>query len=67
MWAWDGFAVFGGAVLDLEDFLVSNLFLPLGSLVYLPVSYTHLPFWHFVPPPPAGTDSPRAGEKCHHR
>ena len=23
------------AVLDLEDFLVSNLFLPLGSLVYL--------------------------------
>lgn len=35
IWAWDGFAVFGGAVLDLEDFLVSNLFLPLGSLVYL--------------------------------
>ena len=35
LWAWDGFAVFGGAVLDLEDFLVSNLFLPLGSLVYL--------------------------------
>ena len=35
VWAWDGFAVFGGAVLDLEDFLVSNLFLPLGSLVYL--------------------------------
>ena len=33
--AWDGFAVFGGAVLDVEDFLVSNLFLPLGSLVYL--------------------------------
>ena len=33
--AWDGFAIFGGAVLDLEDFLVSNLFLPLGSLVYL--------------------------------
>ena len=31
----DGFAVFGGAVLDFEDFLVSNLFLPLGSLVYL--------------------------------
>ena len=30
-----GFAVFGGAVLDFEDFLVSNLFLPLGSLVYL--------------------------------
>ena len=35
LWAWDGFAVFGGAVLDFEDFLVSNLFLPLGSLVYL--------------------------------
>ena len=35
LWAWDGFAVFGGAVLDVEDFLVSNLFLPLGSLVYL--------------------------------
>ena len=35
LWAWDGFAVFGGAVLDGEGFLVSNLFLPLGSLVYL--------------------------------
>ncbi|MGN0251795.1 MAG: sodium-dependent transporter [Oliverpabstia sp.] len=35
VWAWDGFAVFGGAVLDLEDFLVSNILLPLGSLVYL--------------------------------
>ena len=35
IWSWDGFAVFGGAVLDFEDFLVSNLFLPLGSLVYL--------------------------------
>ena len=35
LWSWDGFAVFGGAVLDFEDFLVSNLFLPLGSLVYL--------------------------------
>ena len=35
LWAWDGFAVFGGAVLDVEDFLVRNLFLPLGSLVYL--------------------------------
>lgn len=32
LWSWDGFAVFGGAVLDFEDFLVSNLFLPLGSL-----------------------------------
>ena len=35
LWTWDGFAVFGGAVLDVEDFLVSNLFLPLHSLVYL--------------------------------
>ena len=35
LWAWDGFAIFGGAVLDLEDFLVSNILLPLGSLVYL--------------------------------
>ena len=35
VWAWDGFAVFGGAILDLEDFLVSNILLPLGSLVYL--------------------------------
>lgn len=33
--AWDGFAIFGGAVLDFEDFLVSNILLPLGSLVYL--------------------------------
>ena len=35
VWSWDGFSIFGGAVLDFEDFLVSNLFLPLGSLVYL--------------------------------
>ena len=35
LWSWDGFAVFGGAILDVEDFLVSNIFLPLGSLVYL--------------------------------
>lgn len=35
LWSWDGFAVFGGAVLDVEDFFVSNIFLPLGSLVYL--------------------------------
>ncbi|MCI8631215.1 MAG: sodium-dependent transporter [Firmicutes bacterium] len=33
--AWDGFSIFGGAVLDFEDFLVSNILLPLGSLVYL--------------------------------
>ena len=35
LWSSDIFAVFGGAVLDFEDFLVSNLILPLGSLVYL--------------------------------
>ena len=35
VWAWDWLAPFGGSILDLEDFLVSNLFLPLGSLVYL--------------------------------
>ena len=34
---WSGFQPFGEgpAVLDLEDFLVSNIWLPLGSLVYL--------------------------------
>lgn len=34
---WSGFMPFGdgSAVLDLEDFLVSNLWLPLGSLIYL--------------------------------
>lgn len=35
MLAWDGFSIFGGSVLDFEDFLVSNILLPLGSLVYL--------------------------------
>ena len=35
LWAWDGFSIFGGTIMDLEDFLVSNIFLPLGSLVYL--------------------------------
>lgn len=35
LWKWDALAVFGGTIQDLEDFLVSNLFLPLGSLVYL--------------------------------
>ncbi|QUO33224.1 sodium-dependent transporter [Faecalicatena sp. Marseille-Q4148] len=34
---WSGFQPFGpgSAVLDLEDFVVSNVLLPLGSLVYL--------------------------------
>lgn len=35
LWSWDGFAVFGGTIMDVEDFLVTNLFLPLGSVVYL--------------------------------
>ncbi|MDO4475376.1 MAG: sodium-dependent transporter [Lachnospiraceae bacterium] len=35
IWSWDGFAIFGGTALDFEDFLVSNILLPLGSLVYL--------------------------------
>lgn len=34
-WASDIFAPFGGTIMDLEDFLVSNILLPLGSLVYL--------------------------------
>ena len=35
IWTWDGFEIFGGSVLDFEDFLVSNILLSLGSLVYL--------------------------------
>lgn len=35
LWASDIFAPFGGTIMDLEDFLVSNILLPLGSLVYL--------------------------------
>ncbi|MDD6023433.1 MAG: sodium-dependent transporter [Oscillospiraceae bacterium] len=35
VWAWDWLGVFGGSILDLEDFLVSNIALPLGSLVFL--------------------------------
>ena len=32
---WSGFAPFGKGVLDWEDFLVSNIILPLGSLTYV--------------------------------
>lgn len=32
---WSGVSILGRNVLDFEDFLVSNLMLPLGSLVYL--------------------------------
>lgn len=35
VWAWPWLKVFGGTILDLEDFLVSNLLLPCGALVYL--------------------------------
>lgn len=35
IWKFDWLKVFGGSILDLEDFLVSNILLPLGSLVYL--------------------------------
>ena len=34
-WSFDWLGVFGGSVLDFEDFLVSNIWLPLGSLIYL--------------------------------
>ncbi len=32
---WSGLEVFGGSVMDLEDFIVSNLMLPLGSLTFV--------------------------------
>lgn len=35
IWSWNGFKIFGGSVLDFEDFLVSNILLPLGSLIFL--------------------------------
>ena len=35
VWSGGFLNAFGGTVLDLEDFIVSNLFLPLGSLIYL--------------------------------
>lgn len=34
-WSFDWLGVFGGSFLDFEDFLVSNIWLPLGSLIYL--------------------------------
>lgn len=33
--SFDWLGVFGGSFLDFEDFLVSNIWLPLGSLIYL--------------------------------
>ena len=35
IWSFGWLTPFGGTILDLEDFLVSNIILPLGSLVYL--------------------------------
>ena len=35
LWSFDWLGVFGGSFLDFEDFLVSNIWLPLGSLIYL--------------------------------
>jgi NSS family neurotransmitter:Na+ symporter len=32
---WSGFAIAGKGIMDLEDFAVSNLLLPLGSLLYV--------------------------------
>ena len=32
---WSGFAIGGKNIMDIEDFLVSNNLLPIGSLVYL--------------------------------
>ena len=34
VWAWPWLKVFGGSVLDLEDFFVSNLCLPIGALIF---------------------------------
>lgn len=35
LWSFDWLGAFGGSFLDFEDFLVSNIWLPLGSLIYL--------------------------------
>ena len=34
-WSWSWLKIFGGSILDFEDFLVSNLMLPIGALCYL--------------------------------
>ena len=34
-WNWSWLKVFGGTILNLEDFLLSNIFLPIGALCYL--------------------------------
>lgn len=35
VWKWDWLSVFGGTILDFEDFIVSNCALPLGCLVFV--------------------------------
>lgn len=56
---WSGFAPFGGTstIQDLEDFIVSNLLLPLGSLVYVLFCVTRYGWgWdHFVEEANTGT------------
>ena len=32
---WSGFSIAGKGIMDLEDFAVSNLLLPIGSLLYV--------------------------------
>lgn len=39
---WSGFELFGQNVLGIEDFLVSNILLPVGSLIYLLFCVTKL-------------------------
>ena len=43
LWSFDWLGVFGGSFLDFEDFLVSNIWLPLGSLIYLLFSTSKFP------------------------
>ncbi len=35
VWQWSGLQIFGGSIMDLEDFIVSYLLLPIGSLIYV--------------------------------
>ena len=56
---WSGFQPLGAGtnIMDLEDFIVSNNILPLGSVVYL-LFCTHKNGWgwkHFIQEPTAAT------------
>ncbi|MCF0243041.1 MAG: sodium-dependent transporter [Treponema sp.] len=44
VWSWGWLKPFGGSILDLEDFIVSNLVLPCGALVYV-LFCTHKKGW----------------------